>query len=164
MYPCTECVISILQHLTSVILFNILTPRQKDHYSQKGISRFIFWTESVVFWFRYYWNLFLSVQLTRKQHKFGKWTGTEQATYRYPNQRLPSYWRTHHYNDVIMDSMASQITSLTIYSGGDQRKHQSSASLVFVRGIHRGPMNSPQKSPMASNAENVSIWWRHHDI
>ena len=41
-----------------------------------------------------------------------------------------------------MDSIASQITSLTIvcsavYSGADQRKHQSSASLAFVRGIHR---------------------------
>ena len=47
-----------------------------------------------------------------------------------------------HYNDVIMSTMASEITSLTIaystiYSGLDQRKHQSSASLAFVRGIHR---------------------------
>ena len=46
--------------------------------------------------------------------------------------------------------MASQITSLTIvypavYSGADQGKHQSSASLAFVRGIHRWPVNSPQK-------------------
>ena len=47
-----------------------------------------------------------------------------------------------HYNDVIMGAIASQITSLpifysTVYSGGDQRKHQSSASLAFVRGIHQ---------------------------
>ena len=47
-----------------------------------------------------------------------------------------------HYDDVIMTTMASQITSLTVvysivYSGIDQRKHQSSASLAFVRGIHR---------------------------
>ena len=46
-----------------------------------------------------------------------------------------------HYDD-IMDAIASQITSLTIvystvYSDADQRKHQSSASLAFVRGIHR---------------------------
>ena len=46
------------------------------------------------------------------------------------------------YSDVIMRTMASQITSPTIvysgvYSGADQRKHQSSASLAFVRGIHR---------------------------
>ena len=47
-----------------------------------------------------------------------------------------------HYNDVIMTTIASQITSLTVvystvYSDADQRKHQSSASLAFVRGIHR---------------------------
>ena len=58
-----------------------------------------------------------------------------------------------HYNDVIMSTIASQITSLTIvystvYSGADQRKHQSSASLAFVRGIHRGPVNSPHKGPV----------------
>ena len=52
-----------------------------------------------------------------------------------------------------MGSMASQITSLTIvyatvYSGADQRKHQSSASLAFVRVIHRGPVNSPHKGPV----------------
>ena len=49
--------------------------------------------------------------------------------------------------------MASQITSLaivysTVYSDADQRKHQSSASLAFVRGIHRWPMNSPHKRPV----------------
>ena len=48
-----------------------------------------------------------------------------------------------HYNDVKVGAVASQITSLTIvystvYSGANQRKHQSSASLVFVWGIHRG--------------------------
>ena len=52
-----------------------------------------------------------------------------------------------------MGVMAPQITSLTIvytivYSGADQRKHQSSASLSFVRGIHRGPVNSPHKWPV----------------
>ena len=50
-------------------------------------------------------------------------------------------------------AMASQITSLTIvysnvHSGADQRKHQSSASLAFVRGIHRWPVNSPHKGPV----------------
>ena len=61
--------------------------------------------------------------------------------------------RLLHYNDVIMSAMAFQITSLTIvysdvYSGADQRKHQSSASLVFVREIHRWPVNSPHKRPV----------------
>ena len=57
-----------------------------------------------------------------------------------------------HYNDVIMGEMASQITGLTIvYSTvySDQRKHhQSSASLAFVWGIHRWPVNSPHKGPV----------------
>ena len=58
-----------------------------------------------------------------------------------------------HYSDVIMGAVASQITSLMIvysivYSGRDQRKHQSSASLAFVRGIHRWPVNSPHKGPV----------------
>ena len=48
----------------------------------------------------------------------------------------------NHYSDVIIGAMVSQITSLTIvyltvYLGADQRKHQSSTSLAFVRGIHR---------------------------
>ena len=52
-----------------------------------------------------------------------------------------------------MRAMASQITSPTIvystvYLDADQRKHQSSASLAFVRGIHRGPVNSPHKCPV----------------
>ena len=55
-----------------------------------------------------------------------------------------------HYNDVIMGTIASQITSLTIvystvYSDADQTKYESSASLAFVQGIHRGPVNSPHK-------------------
>ena len=57
------------------------------------------------------------------------------------------------YIDVKMGTMASQIFSLaivysTVYSGADQRKHQSSASLAFVRGIHRWPVNSPHKWPV----------------
>ena len=57
-----------------------------------------------------------------------------------------------------MGAIASQITSLTIvyspvYSGADQREHESSASLAFTGEF---------PAQMASNAENVSIWWRHH--
>ena len=58
-----------------------------------------------------------------------------------------------HYNDGIMSPTASQITSLaivysTVYSGADQGKHQSPVTLVFVRGSHRGPVNSPHKGPV----------------
>ena len=59
----------------------------------------------------------------------------------------------NHYCDVIMGAIVSQITSLaigysTVYSDADQRKLQSSAPLAFVRGIQRGPVNSPHKSPV----------------
>ena len=60
---------------------------------------------------------------------------------------------SYHYNDVIMGAIASQITSRTIvfstvYSDTDKKKHQSSASLAFVWGIHRRPVNSPHKWPV----------------
>ena len=59
-----------------------------------------------------------------------------------------------------MGAMASQITALTIvystvYSGADQRKHQSSGN---------SPGTDEFPAQMASNAENVSIWWRHHVV
>ena len=79
--------------------------------------------------------------------------GNSQVTGEFPAQR-PVMWKMfpfddlimaylfYHYIDVIMTTVASQITSLTVvysilYSGADQRKHQSSASLAFVQGIHR---------------------------
>ena len=77
-----------------------------------------------------------------------------------------------HYGDVIMGAIASQITSLTIvysivYSDADQRKYQSSASLAFVRGIHRWPVNSPHKWPVTRKMfpfDDVIMWragiWR----
>ena len=50
-------------------------------------------------------------------------------------------------------AMVSQITSPTIvysvvYSGVDQRKYQSSASLAFARGIHLWPVISLHKGPV----------------
>ena len=65
-----------------------------------------------------------------------------------------SFWMTSfHYNDVMTSAIAYQINGLTIvystvYSDADQRKHQSSVSLAFVRGIHRWPVNSPHKGPV----------------
>ena len=59
-----------------------------------------------------------------------------------------------HYSDVIMSAMASQITGVSIigligfFSGADQRKYQSSASLAFVRGIHRWLVFLHYKGPV----------------
>ena len=64
-----------------------------------------------------------------------------------------------------MSAMAPQITGLVVlfsavYSDADQRKYQSSASLAFVRGIHRWPVYEPQKGEQRGK---ISIWWRHYD-
>ena len=70
-----------------------------------------------------------------------------------------------HYSDVIMGAIASQITSFTIaystvYSSPDQKKTPK----LRVTGISEGnsPGTSEFPAQMASNGENVSIWWRHH--
>ena len=85
-----------------------------------------------------------------------------------------------------MSAMAAQITSLlvaysTVYSGAGQRKHQSSTSLAFVRGIHRWPVNSPHKGPvtrktfhlmtsscsasiLGSCAQRWKVGWCYHAI
>ena len=72
-----------------------------------------------------------------------------------------------HYNDVIMSVMASQVTSLTVvystvYSGADQRQ----TSKLSVTGLYEGnsPVTGEFPTQRTSNAENVFIWWRHHDI
>ena len=52
-----------------------------------------------------------------------------------------------HYSDVIMTTIVSQIADVSTVCA-DQRKYQSSASLAFVRGIHRLPVNSQHKGPV----------------
>ena len=65
-----------------------------------------------------------------------------------------------------MSAKVSQITSLTIVystvnSGADERKHQSSTSLAFVRGIHRQQVNSPHKGPVSRKCFHLmtSTWF-----
>ena len=70
-----------------------------------------------------------------------------------------------YYSDVLMNAMASQgtgvsIVCLTVCSGVDQRKHQSSALLALCEGNSPVTGGFPHKGP--TNAENVSICWRHH--
>ena len=122
--------------------------------------------------------MFLRVQMPIGHHWFMQWLGTEQVPSHWLNQWWPSSvthtcitrlqcFKVSRYNDVIMSAIISQITSLTIvystiYSGTEQRKHGSSASLAFVWGIHRWPVNSPHKRPVTQ--KNVSIWWHHHGL
>ena len=74
-------------------------------------------------------------------------------------------FRSSHYNDVIMSAMASQITSLTIvYSTVYLRRRSKKTSKLRVTGLCEGnsPVTGRFPAQMGSNAENVSIWWRHH--
>ena len=64
-----------------------------------------------------------------------------------------TYAATDHYSDVMLSAMTSQITGIwTVYSVvcpvAHQRKHQSSASLAIIRGIHRWPVESAHKGPV----------------
>ena len=81
------------------------------------------------------------------------------------------YWWTqglplqlHHYSGVIiMSTIASQITGVsivysTVCSGENQRKHQSRASLVFVRGIHRWQVTFPAQRGSNALLQTLSIW------
>ena len=74
-------------------------------------------------------------------------------------------WSFQHYNDVIMSAMASQSPASRLFT-------QS-----FIRAQIKGNIKAPRHWPLcgeftgtgefpaqrASNAENVSIWWRHHE-
>ena len=78
-------------------------------------------------------------------------------------------WRTKHVVPLQWRHnerhLASQITGVSIVCssvgwGADQRKHQNYASLAVCVG--NSPVTGEFPAQRASNAENVSIWWRHH--
>ena len=75
---------------------------------------------------------------------------------------VPTASDVAHYGDITMSPIASQITSLTIVYSTDNSSavqiKQSSTSLAFVTGDRWIPIQR------ASNAEIVSIWWRHHPL
>ena len=77
------------------------------------------------------------------------------------------FFAPHHYSDVILSVIASQIIGVsiicpTVCSSADQRKHWSSASLAFDRGIHRWAVDSPHKRPVTWKMfpfHDVIIFW-----
>ena len=108
-------------------------------------------------------------------NKYLEFAGLESETAPILIKQLTCAWRYPccqwtvtilHYNDVIMTTMASQITSLTVvyatvYSDADQRKHQSSASLAFVWGIHRDRWISRTKGKLRGKCFHLmtSSWY-----
>ena len=120
--------------------------------SQTTSSKCIFMNEMLFFSFRLK-SFVPSVKLTKNHHWFKHWLGAEQTA--------------SHYNDVIMGAIASQITSFTIVNSYRLfRRRSKKTSKLRVTGLCAG--NSPGTgefaAQMASFAENVSIWWRHHAI
>ena len=105
-----------------------------------------------------WWSGLFCLGLSVLTHGYGSgwWICTWQA-------RPYILWQAY-YCDVIMGVIASQITSLAIiysivHAGADQRKHQSSVSLAFVRGIHRWPVNWPITRTMFP-FDDVIMWKR----
>ena len=102
---------------------------------------------------------------TRGPLALGRFYKAECSIFKCSDLTYAQHKSPSHYNDVTMGAMASQITSLTIvystvYSGADQRKHQK----LCVTGLCAGNSPGTDEFPaqIASYAENVSIWWRHH--
>ena len=99
--------------------------------------------------------------------EYGILSGVHGDRVNWPNSRWSWAWCgcSYHYNGVIMSAMVSQITSLKIVysnacSGANQRKYQSSCVTGLCEG--NSPMTGEFPAQRASNAENASIWWRHH--
>ena len=115
----------------------------------------------------------LGLKLNHVSKRGHRWQRNQQSS---ALMALCADWDPPHYNDVIIATIASQFTSLTIvystfYSDADQRKHQSSALLAFVLGIHRGPVNSPHKWPVTRKMfpfdDVIILMWKvcpYHDI
>ena len=111
-------------------------------------------------WFSINDNLYnmlgFPLQFSRNTTDMRPWILT--ITIRLHSYKLSNTFEHIHYGDVIMGAMASQIT------GADHRKHQSSASLAFVRGIHRWPVDSMHKGLVMRKMfpfDDVIIVWRH---
>ena len=69
------------------------------------------------------------------------------------------HWR-HSERDGVSNHRRFDCFCSAVCSAADKKKHQSSASLAFVRGIHQSPVDSPHKGPITRNF--FSTWWRYH--
>ena len=127
-----------------------LWPRQNDHHYANDIL--LSCVQNA------FWNKFLLSVMKVNELPLVHCQNNTRTVIGSPGHQKPGYWpsdaRIPHYSDVIMSAMASQITGdfhcliNRFFSGADQRKYQSSASLAFKRGIHRWPVNSPHKEPV----------------
>ena len=117
--------------------------------------------------YQWFWCLGTSVSLKANRltlKRYISFISIASVTYQGPENIIT------HYCDVIKGAITSQITSRTIvystfYSDADQGKHQSSASLAFVRRIHRWPVISPHKGPVTRKMlpfDDVIMFYQHN--
>ena len=90
------------------------------------------------------WDKVFIYILQMKASKFDPSRQDLQDIMRYISNTLQ---RRHNGHDGYEITSIAIVCS-TVYSGANQRKHQSSASLAFVQGIHRWPVNSSHKWPV----------------
>ena len=127
---------------------------------QTTFSYIFSWNKSLILWSN------ITELCSKLFYYDNKWTRIQSIPCLLPAQCKANVWNNYehfaddiilriiyaiewHNSDVIMSAMASQITGDSIVcSGANQRKHQSSASLAFVRGIHRWPVDSLHKGPV----------------
>ena len=118
------------------------------------VNIILIWTINTLWW--RYW--------TKKEHP--RVILRLQISIVIPLTTILSYTHTStHYNDVIKSAMASQITSLTIvYSTVCSRRRSQKLAKFCITGFceENSPVTGEFPAQRASNAENVSIWWRHH--
>ena len=128
----------IIYHKTEALTADDLSMRKIENVFAKWWS---FWQGLNTFWSGQLWTwIFQEWWLDMLEFQPGRW------------QLVWVACRVR-YSDVIMNAMAYQITGLSIVysavcSGPDQIKHQGSASLAFVKGIHWWPVNSLHKGPV----------------
>ena len=76
-------------------------------------------------------------------------------------------WSTH-YNELDrVSNHQPHDCLLNVYSGVDQRKHQRSTSLAFVRGINRWPVYSPHKEPVTRKMfpfDDAIMWYPYPNV
>ena len=114
------------------------------------------------------WQLSLARSTRRSQTTADAWarTGSWYQCRRRPNsgywtRRIPAD-RNHRrqYTSHLLWQLLGVVDNSTVYSGADHRKRPSFASMAFVR--ENSSVTDELPAQKASNAENVSIWWRHH--
>ena len=95
--------------------------------------------------------------------RYSIWTLNMLLSHRHLQHDIVSRRIYNHYNDVIMGTEASQITDVSIVcstvSSGHLKENIKAPRHWPLCGEFTGDRWIPPQK--ASNAENVSIWWRH---